>query len=148
MTIQLFPWHVTHFVQKFLQSLLFKNPNIFALGLSWVVIRVVFLWADIKRPRVNPFSVVTNFRGQDLTFLDVRALNWPRPIVRHDQQSAKDEFSFNELVLMDKCPCLTIIRKDKLSDWTSGNLVQFRALDVKNLSPHCKSKTFILAVDP
>ena len=42
-----------------------------------------------------------------------RARNWPRPIVRDDQQSGKDEFSFTELVLPDECSCLTIIRKDK-----------------------------------
>ena len=42
----------------------------------------------------------------------VRARNWPRPIVRDDQQSEKDEFSSNELVLLDECPMLTIIRKD------------------------------------
>ena len=42
-----------------------------------------------------------------------RARNWPRPIVRDDQQSGKDKFSFNELVLLDECPCLTIIRTDK-----------------------------------
>ena len=44
-----------------------------------------------------------------------RARNSPRPIVRDDQQSGNDEFSFNELVLLDECPCLTIIRKDKLN---------------------------------
>ena len=32
-----------------------------------------------------------------------RARNWPRPIVRADRQSWKDEFSFNELVLLDEC---------------------------------------------
>ena len=42
-----------------------------------------------------------------------RARNWPRLIVRDDQQSGKDKFSFNELVLLDECPCLTIIRTDK-----------------------------------
>ena len=46
-----------------------------------------------------------------------RARNWPHPIVRDDQQSGKDEFSFNELVLLDECPCFTIIRKDKLYFW-------------------------------
>ena len=39
------------------------------------------------------------------------ARNWPRPIVWDNQQSGKDEFSFNELVLLDECPCLTIITK-------------------------------------
>ena len=36
------------------------------------------------------------------------APNWPRPIVRDEQQSGKDEFSFTELVLPDECPCLTL----------------------------------------
>ena len=33
--------------------------------------------------------------------------------VRDDQQSGKYEFSFNEFVLLNECPCLTLIRKDK-----------------------------------
>ena len=37
--------------------------------------------------------------------------------VRKDQQSGKDEFSFNEIVALDECPCLTIIRKDKWYFW-------------------------------
>ena len=45
--------------------------------------------------------------------------------VWYDQQSGKDKFSFNELVLMDKCPCLTIIRKNKLNFWEG--LVNFLA---------------------
>ena len=40
-----------------------------------------------------------------------RARNWPCPMVRDNQQSGKDELSFNELVILDECPCLTIIRK-------------------------------------
>ena len=42
-----------------------------------------------------------------------RARNWPRLIARDDQQSEKDEFTFTDIVLPDKCPCLTIIRKEK-----------------------------------
>ena len=72
--------------------------------------------------------------------LYVRARNWPCLIVRDDQQSGKDEFSFTELVLPDECSCLTIIMKDQLVSLrttsqfvshltdrisTTGNLVQF-----------------------
>ena len=32
---------------------------------------------------------------------------------QYDQQSGKDKFSFTELVLLDECLYLTIIRKDK-----------------------------------
>ena len=47
-------------------------------------------------------------------FRPVGARNRRRPIVQDDQHTGKDEFSFNELVLLDECPCLTIIKKDKL----------------------------------
>ena len=51
-----------------------------------------------------------------------RARNWPRPIVRDDQESRKDEL----LVLPDKCPCFTIIiRKNKWYFWEG--LVNFSA---------------------
>ena len=39
--------------------------------------------------------------------------------------NGKDEFSLNELVLLDECPCLTIIKKDKWYFWEG--LVYFLA---------------------
>ena len=40
--------------------------------------------------------------------------------VQDDQQSGKDKCSLNELVVLDECPCLTIIRKDK---WYFGEVL-------------------------
>ena len=50
-----------------------------------------------------------NFQARNLGNIVVsKAKKWPRPIVREDQQSGKDEFSFTV-----ECPHFTIIRKDK-----------------------------------
>ena len=50
---------------------------------------------------------------QEAVLIYIRVRNWPRLIVRDDQQSGKDEFSFIELVLPESAPAAQHVKMQR-----------------------------------
>ena len=98
---------------------LFKSNKLFITTLIWSeeyhILEIFFQYTPPKNISLSTCIHVPMIQGSKLA----------RPIVRDDQQSGKDEFSFTELVLPKECPCLTIITKDKWNFWKG--LVNFLA---------------------